>query len=236
MLLLPNLRFPTLHPRCLMRAIHSIVIGSPSHGLGPYFRFLLLLKCPCGCDDCCETPKNPRVAIMCTPLLILTTLVFGSASLFAQRPAWQPAPGHLTLPLWPSGAPGAPPNPLPEVDTTTAKDNLIAGKPLIRLGNVSTPTLTLYTPRVNNTGAAVVVFPGGGYRILAIRWHHLRPGEIPRARLRALPEVFGCIAGCAARSGDCARACRRVAHRPAPNRGPRLFCRGSPCCCAQYSL
>jgi acetyl esterase/lipase len=57
---------------------------------------------------------------------------------------------------------------LPEVDTTTAKDNLIAGKPLIRLGNVSTPTLTLYTPRVNNTGAAVVVFPGGGYRILAI--------------------------------------------------------------------
>jgi acetyl esterase/lipase len=72
------------------------------------------------------------------------------------------------MPLWPNGAPGAPPNPLPEVDTTTAKDNLIAGKPLIRLGNVSTPTLTLYTPRSNNTGAAVVVFPGGGYRILAI--------------------------------------------------------------------
>ncbi len=51
---------------------------------------------------------------------------------------------------------------------TTAKDNLIAGKPLIRLGNVSSPTLTLYTPAKNNTGAAVVVFPGGGYRILAI--------------------------------------------------------------------
>ena len=101
------------------------------------------------------------------PLLILATLV-GCATLFAQKPAWQPTPGHLTLPLWPNGAPGTSPNPVPEVDTTTAKDNLIAGKPLIRLGNVSSPTLTLYTPHYKNTGAAVVVFPGGGYRILAI--------------------------------------------------------------------
>ena len=51
---------------------------------------------------------------------------------------------------------------------TTAKDNLIAGKPLIRLGNVSSPTLTIYAPKQHNTGAAVVVFPGGGYSILAI--------------------------------------------------------------------
>jgi acetyl esterase/lipase len=111
---------------------------------------------------------NPKAVITRKCLLILATLAGGSASLFAQKAAWQPAPGHLTLPLWPNGAPGTPANPLPEVDTTTAKDNLIAGKPLIRLGNVSTPTLTLYTPRSHNTGAAVVVFPGGGYRILAI--------------------------------------------------------------------
>jgi acetyl esterase/lipase len=87
---------------------------------------------------------------------------------FAQAPAWQPAPGHITLPVWPHAAPGAQPNPAPEIDTTSAKDNLIAGKPLIRLGNVSSPTLTLYSPTTKNTGAAVVVFPGGGYRILAI--------------------------------------------------------------------
>jgi acetyl esterase/lipase len=56
----------------------------------------------------------------------------------------------------------------PEMDTTTAKDNLIAGRPVIRLGNVSTPTITLYSPAGKNTGAAAVVFPGGAYRILAI--------------------------------------------------------------------
>jgi acetyl esterase/lipase len=63
-----------------------------------------------------------------------------------------------------------PANPLPEADMTTAKDNLIAGRPLVRLGNVSTPTLTLYTARglASGFGPAMVVFPGGGYNILAI--------------------------------------------------------------------
>jgi acetyl esterase/lipase len=100
-------------------------------------------------------------------LLILTAAAL-STSLLAQPSGWPPAPGHLTLPVWPGVAPGAPANPLAEADTTTAKDNLIAGKPLVRLGNVSTPTITLYSPKGMNTGAAVVVFPGGGYNILAI--------------------------------------------------------------------
>ncbi len=100
--------------------------------------------------------------------LLLASLLAASAGLYAQQPAWQPAPGHLTLPLWPNGAPGAATNPPPEFNATTPKDNVVAGKPVIRLGNVSSPTLTFYAARGNATGAAVVVFPGGGYRILAI--------------------------------------------------------------------
>lgn len=105
-----------------------------------------------------------RSAIFLSAAFAATT----SISLLAQSSAWQPAPGHLTLPLWPGAAPGAPANPPAEIDTTTAKDNLIAGRPLVRLGNVSNPTLTVYSPKASNTGAAIVVFPGGGYRILAI--------------------------------------------------------------------
>ena len=101
-------------------------------------------------------------------LLMVAILASGSTSLIGQKPAWEPAPGHVTLPLWPNGAPGAPEMPPAEADMTTAKDNLVAGKPVTRLGNVSSPTLTIYAPRQNNTGAGVVVFPGGGYRILAI--------------------------------------------------------------------
>ena len=95
-------------------------------------------------------------------------LIIVAISASAQKPAWQPAAGHLTLDLWPQGAPGAQPNSAPEVDTTTSKDNMIAGKPLIRLGNVAKPTLTVYPPKQHNTRAAIVVFPGGGYHILAI--------------------------------------------------------------------
>jgi acetyl esterase/lipase len=81
---------------------------------------------------------------------------------------WPPAPGHNVFTLWPNGAPDATPAAGPEQDTSTPTTGNIAGRPLIRLGNVSTPTLTLYRPTAANTGAAVVVFPGGGYSILAI--------------------------------------------------------------------
>lgn len=100
--------------------------------------------------------------------IFLVVVAVLSISLFAQRPAWQPAPGHLTLDLWPHGSPGAQPNSAAEVDTTTAKDHLIAGKAVIRLGNVSTPTLTVYAPKQQSTSLAIVVFPGGAYHILAI--------------------------------------------------------------------
>ncbi len=101
-------------------------------------------------------------------LFLLVAVVGLSTSLFAQKPAWPPAPGHTTQEVWPHGAPGAPANPGQEGDTTTAKDRLVAGRAVIRIGNVSAPTLTLYRPTAKSTGAAVVVFPGGGYRILAI--------------------------------------------------------------------
>src|ERR1700684_2767525 len=101
-------------------------------------------------------------------LLIIAALAAASTTLFAQTPAWPPSPDHVTMPLWPNGAPGAQPAPGPEGDMTTAKDGRPGGRSVIRIGNVSNPTLTVYAPKTNNTGAAVVVFPGGGYRILAI--------------------------------------------------------------------
>ena len=52
--------------------------------------------------------------------------------------------------------------------TTTGNDSLVAGKPWVYVSNVSQPTMTVYSPKGKNTGVAVVVFPGGGYQILAI--------------------------------------------------------------------
>ncbi len=73
------------------------------------------------------------------------------------------------IPLWPNGAPGEQGRALEERDTTTAKDALIAGRPVIRLGGITNPAMTVYPAHEGrNTGAAVIVFPGGGYRILAM--------------------------------------------------------------------
>jgi acetyl esterase/lipase len=72
------------------------------------------------------------------------------------------------IPLWNGTPPGDKGTLGPEYDTTTDKDNLIAGRRLARITNVSTATLTVYpAPEKKRTGAAVLVFPGGGYRILA---------------------------------------------------------------------
>ncbi|MGA9332741.1 MAG: alpha/beta hydrolase [Rudaea sp.] len=45
---------------------------------------------------------------------------------------------------------------------------LLAGKPVTKVTNVTRPTMTMYAPKGKNTGAAVVVVPGGGFQILAI--------------------------------------------------------------------
>jgi acetyl esterase/lipase len=86
--------------------------------------------------------------------------------LSAQTPAWQPSPGHAQVPIWPAAAPDAQSAAGPEVATTSVE--LIAGKPVVAVSNVSQPTMTVYSPKGKNTGVAVVVFPGGGYQILAI--------------------------------------------------------------------
>lgn len=103
---------------------------------------------------------------MRTILLVFALIVFPSL-LFAQQPVWQPAPGTITLNLWPHGAPGAPSNAGPETNSATPK-NKIAGRQIILLGNVTNPTITLYPAKDNRTEQTVVVFPGGGYQILAI--------------------------------------------------------------------
>jgi len=89
----------------------------------------------------------------------------GVARAEAQANVWQPSSGRTQVPIWPAGkAPDAQPVSGPESATKGA------GKWFVSVTNVSEPTMTVYPPpaEAKNTGAAVVVFPGGGYQILAI--------------------------------------------------------------------
>ena len=93
------------------------------------------------------------------PLIFALCVVFAFCSLFAQKPGWQPSPGHTQVPIWPGTPPDAQFGPAPNTETVPETGEV---------DNVSRPTMTVYSPKGKNTGAAVVVFPGGGYQILAI--------------------------------------------------------------------
>jgi len=99
-------------------------------------------------------------------LIFALCVVFAFSVLSAQTPAWQPSPGHTQVPLWPGAVPNARPAKGPE--KTGTDTSLVAGRPWVYVSNVSRPMMTVYSPTGKNTGAAVVVFPGGGYEILAI--------------------------------------------------------------------
>ena len=96
----------------------------------------------------------------------LLLLLCSASSAPAQAPKPEP------IPLWPGSAPGDAGKDVGEEKDTTKPD---ASTPpdspnyIIRLGNVSKPTIAVYKPPADkDTGAAVVVCPGGGYSILAM--------------------------------------------------------------------
>jgi acetyl esterase/lipase len=101
-------------------------------------------------------------------LVFALFVVFAFGVLSAQTSSWQASPGHTQVPIWPGAVPDAQPFTGPETSTTGLRDHLVAGKPWTYVERVSRPTMTVYSPKEKNTGAAVVVFPGGGYQILAI--------------------------------------------------------------------
>lgn len=83
-----------------------------------------------------------------------------------ERP-WQAAAPAESVALWPKGYAVAPPA-LPGDEAFGLGAKPIAGKPVTMVQHVSVPTMSIFRPVTGNTGAAVVVFPGGGYRVLAI--------------------------------------------------------------------
>lgn len=92
-------------------------------------------------------------------------LGFACLRLNAQTNVWQPSSGHVQVPLWPGAVPDARPVHGPEYLTNVVT---ASGTKWLQTGNVSQPTMTVYSPKGTNTGVAMVVFPGGGYQCLAM--------------------------------------------------------------------
>ena len=102
-------------------------------------------------------PGSVRIVIK--PSIFALSVVFALSSLFVQKPGWHPSSGHTQIPIWPGSVPDAQFGPPPNTEMVPEPGEV---------DNVSRPTMMVYPPTGKNTGAAVVVFPGGGYYVLAI--------------------------------------------------------------------
>ncbi|MBR5626874.1 MAG: alpha/beta hydrolase [Thermoguttaceae bacterium] len=102
--------------------------------------------------------------------LMLALLVIGTSA-FAQELTSDGIPDTvkelvaaptLTMNLWPGTPPGGIPAGIGDEEWIPGDET----PPIVRVGKVSIPTLALYKAE-NPNGACVVIFPGGGYSILA---------------------------------------------------------------------
>jgi acetyl esterase/lipase len=82
---------------------------------------------------------------------------------------WRQPAGLVQSPIWPGVAPDmADWDRPPESVLTRHTPEAVGGTISQAVLDVSVPTMTIFPPKGHNAGAAVVVFPGGGFRALAL--------------------------------------------------------------------
>lgn len=118
-------------------------------------------------------------------LSLLTLLMFGTSSATGaettdecartkvekiERPnvVWQPGPDGNQVPLWPENLVIHTPETDGNPEMVGSGSPLIAGHTWNWATYVSRPTMTIYPPKGENTGAAMLVLPGGGYAAVAM--------------------------------------------------------------------
>jgi hypothetical protein len=86
-------------------------------------------------------------------ILTLLAFLFATSLAFSQ---------NHTLNLWPG---------LPPLQKVSDQQEKSVHEGIVRISNVQIPTIEVYLPTKQiATGEAVVIFPGGGYGILAYDW------------------------------------------------------------------
>ena len=80
---------------------------------------------------------------------------------------WEPDNGGTQLPLWPANVRLAAPDSGAHPEYTGNGSPLVAARKWHWATYVTRPTMTIYRPKGRNTGAAMLVIPGGGFYAVA---------------------------------------------------------------------
>jgi acetyl esterase/lipase len=106
-----------------------------------------------------------QILLLFTFWALLIPSTFKPAATLADE---QPADPDLVEPIWPGKPPGETKELPPEQNVTKPGQKDAGGKPIIRLTNVSIPTVSVYRPaKERDSGTAIIICPGGGHSILA---------------------------------------------------------------------
>ncbi|MCC6318117.1 MAG: alpha/beta hydrolase [Gemmatimonadaceae bacterium] len=157
--------------------------------------------------------------------MVLTVLAC-SAHTAAAQAGWRPPPGHVELQLWPVDPQRPRSTAGPEavhyaVDADGVTRKLVGGKPYVYVENVTRPTITIYSPKRDTPGAAVIVYPGGGFNVLAMdiegtevcEWFTATGVTCVLLKYRVPCKHVGAYRECAQAHEDAQRAMRLVRSR-----------------------
>lgn len=100
-----------------------------------------------------STQRIQKIFFLCACLCLPSINSFGQSEI---------------IKIWPDTPPNETKEFEEEYDTTKPGDNLVAGKRVQRIINVTSPELHYYpAPKEKANGTSVIIYPGGGYYILA---------------------------------------------------------------------
>jgi acetyl esterase/lipase len=112
---------------------------------------------------------NKWFSLFLVQLLSMTILVAPSGAeelINRHQTVWQPAGAAIQVPVWPDEPPL--PSPFSGAEAYGYEKKQIAGRPYTMIEHVARPTMTIFRAKGRATGTTIMVFPGGGYRRLAI--------------------------------------------------------------------
>lgn len=81
---------------------------------------------------------------------------------------WQAPAGGVQVPLWPANVPLGKPDSGDRPEATGNGSPLVGGRRWHWASYVTRPTMTVFRPEGRNTGATLLVLPGGGFRAVAM--------------------------------------------------------------------
>ena len=84
-----------------------------------------------------------------------------------RKGVWQPTAGGTQVPLWPANVALAKPDTGDEAEGTGNGSPLVGGRMWHWASYITRPTMTIYKPKGKNTGATMMVLPGGGFYAVA---------------------------------------------------------------------